>query len=461
MTSHDHTSSLVGKPAAPPRWPGPLPLLTYIRLARENVIAAWPEEAFEAEFMARKMLFRRVFVANSPEAAKHVLQSNADNYAKSVISRRLLVPGLGQGLLTSEGAFWRRQRRIVAPAFQHKRILAFGDAMTSATLDLLGRWDGLDDGATLDVAEEMMRLTLEIISRTMFSSDIGDEFDALGEAITRYQESAGRVRVADLLGLPGWLPRVPSRKARGAIAQLDRTITGIIARRRASGEDKGDLLSMLLLARDQESGEGMSEGQVRDEVATILTAGHETTANALAWTWYLLSGHPEAEARLHEELERTFAGHPPGSGDIAELSYTRMVIEESMRLYPPAHTMSRRALGDDEICGHAIPAGSTVIVSPWLLHRHKALWDDPDDFKPERFSPERSAARPKFAYIPFGGGARVCIGATFAMTEAMLILATVAQRYRLRLEPGHPVEPVGLITLRPRFGLSMRLERRA
>jgi cytochrome P450 len=216
----------------------------------------------------------------------------------------------------------------------------------------------------------------------------------------------------------------------------------------------------LIAARDTETGGGMTPKEVRDQVVTIFMAGHETTSQALSWTWYLLSQHPEAEAKLHDELTTVLEGRTPRYEDIAELRYTRMVIEESMRLYPPAHTFGRQPIAADEILGHRIPAGAEVLIMPWLLHRKPSLWENPDRFEPERFSPERAAARPRFAYIPFGAGPRICIGAAFAMAEAMLILATIAQRYRLHLKPGHPVEPQGLITLRPRYGLQMQLERR-
>jgi cytochrome P450 len=220
------------------------------------------------------------------------------------------------------------------------------------------------------------------------------------------------------------------------------------------------LLARLIAALDTETGGGMTAAEVRDQVVTIFMAGHETTAQALAWTWYLLSQHPAAEAKLHDELATALAGRTPRHEDLAELRYARMVIDESMRLYPPAHTLGRQAIAADEVLGQHIPAGATVLIVPWMLHRKPSLWDNPDRFEPQRFSPERAAARARYAYIPFGAGPRICIGAAFAIEEALLILATIAQRYRLRLKPGHPVEPQGLITLRPRYGLQMGLERR-
>jgi len=425
-----------------------------------NSLAAWTDEAYREEFLTRHLLFRRVFVANSPEAARHVLLDRADNYVKSRIARRLLEP-LGQGLLTSEGALWRRQRHTLAPAFHPKRIEAFTPAMVQAAADMLSGWDALPAGSVVDAAEAMAGLTLDIITRTMFSSDIRDRAAEVRASMVEYQRVGGRPSLADLLGLPGWIPRIRARRERNATAALDDIIFDIVERRRREGGPADDLLGLLLAAHDEESGEGMSDVQLRDEIATIFTAGHETTANALTWTWYLLAFHPQAEARLDAELGAVLDGRLPENADLPRLRYTRMVLEESMRLYPPAHTLSREAIADDEILGRRIPAGSAVLVSPWLLHRHEKLWERPEVFDPERFAPERAAARPRYAYLPFGGGPRICIGAGFAMQEATLILATVAQRYHLSLVPGRRVEPMGLITLRPKGGLLMALERRA
>ena len=245
------------------------------------------------------------------------------------------------------------------------------------------------------------------------------------------------------------------------LADFDKAIDRLLAAREHAGDGQPkDLLTRLIAARDEETGAGMTAQEVRDQVITIFMAGHETTALALTWTWYLLSQHPAVEARLHAELDAVLGGRLPRHEDLARLPYSRMVIEESMRLYPPAHTISRQAIGDDVVLGHGIPARAAIIIAPWLLHRKPAIWDDPQRFDPERFSPERSAARHRFAYIPFGAGPRICIGMAFAMAEAVLILATIAQRYRLRLKKGHPVEPQGLITLRPRYGMRMHLERR-
>jgi cytochrome P450 len=395
---------------------------------------------------------------NAPRGIQRVLLDNAGNYVKSRVARRLVEPGIGRGLLTSEGDAWRRQRRTMAPSFDHRSLMSYTPAMTEAAAALLARWDRLPEGAPLDISGEMMRLTLKIIARTMFSTDADDIGPIVEEAVGRYQREV-RPSLVDLLNLPDWWPRPGTRRWSHIFERLDAVIDRLVRRETVAGGETKDLLARLLEARDAETGRAMEPRELRDQVVTIFMAGHETTAQALTWTWYLLSQHPTEEARLHAELERVLAGRAPRFEDLAQLRYTRMVLEESMRLYPPAHTMSREALAEDEIEGHRVAKGSVVSIVPWLIHRHRTLWDRPDAFDPERFAPERAAERPRFAYIPFGGGPRICIGAGFAMTEALIILAMLGQRYRLRLAPDAAVEPVGLITLRPRHGLPMRLER--
>jgi cytochrome P450 len=307
----------------------------------------------------------------------------------------------------------------------------------------------------------MMELTLHIISQAMFSSDSDEIVDVVESGVSKYQTTV-RPSLLDLLHVPLWLARLLApMPTEGIFNEFDRKVDRLLTERgKQPDAEPKDLLARLIAARDSETGGGMTPKEVRDQVVTIFMAGHETTSLALSWTWYLLSQHPAVEERLHEELASVLQGRTPKYEDAANLRYTRMVIEESMRLYPPAHTFGRQPIAADEILGHRIPAGAEVLILPWLLHRKPSLWENPNRFDPERFAPERAAARPRFAYIPFGAGARICIGAAFAMTEAALILATIAQRYRLRLTPGHPVEPQGLITLRPRYGLRMNLHRR-
>lgn len=453
------TSAFV--PPRPPRFRGTLPPLKALRVARRNLIAVWSDEAFAGRFLQQRFLFRWLFVANSPEAVRHVMVTNGDNYWKSRQMQRALRPLVGNGMFISNGEEWRRQRRMAVPAFHHTRLRSFSDIMTDAALELRGRWDALGAGAEVEITEEMTRITAEVVCRTLFSDDLGEgRAAAVFRGFADYQATLSQIDFFELLGFPRWFPRMPSGKARRAAARIHRVIEEIIADRKRTGEDKGDLLSMFLKARDEETGQPWTDEQVRDEAAVIFLAGHETTASALGWTFYLLSQHPEAEARLHEEVDRVLGGRAPAHDDLPGLPYTRQVFEEALRLYPPVAVFSREAQADDEILGRRIPAGSMVLVVPWLLHRHRALWRDPDLFDPDRFSPERSKGRSKYAFVPFGAGPRTCLGAAFAMIEATIVLATIAQRYRLRLRPGHPVAPLCRLSLRPSDGLPMRLEPR-
>ncbi len=445
--------------AAPPRSRGRMPLLRFLRTLKDSSVATYGDEMFEEAIVERRVLWQRFLIVSAPRGIQHVLLDNAGNYVKSRIARRLVEPGIGRGLLTSEGDTWRRQRRLMAPSFDHRSLTSYVPAMTEATTALVERLDRLPDRAPVDMSVEMMRLTLKIIARTMFSTDAEDVGPIVEDAVGRYQREV-RPGLLDLLNLPDWWPRPATRRWPHIFDRFDAVIGRLMARGATTGGERQDLLTRLLAARDAETGRAMDPREVRDQVVTIFMAGHETTAQALTWTWYVLSQHPAEEAKFHAELERVLGGRAPRFEDLAELRYTRMVLEESMRLYPPAHTMSREALAEDEVEGHRVPKGSVVSIVPWGLHRHRLLWDRPATFDPDRFAPERAAERPRFAYIPFGGGPRICIGATFAMTEATIILAMLGQRYRLRLAPGAVVEPVGLITLRPRNGLPMLLERR-
>jgi cytochrome P450 len=461
VTDHreaDAAAPHLAKPHVPER---PLSLLQFMRVLRDNSLATYRSEAYTADILERRLFWKRTFFVNEPSAIKHILLDNAANYHKTEITRRLLEPGLGRGLLTSEGETWRRHRRIMAPAFDHRSIVGYAPIMTEIAERLVTEWDSRPEGTEVDVAAAMMHATLHIISRTMFSSDSDDIVDIVEKGVERYQAEV-RPGLGDLLELPVWLSRLGSAHHPERIfSEFDRAIDRLLAaRERDPASQPKDLLARLIAARDEETGGGMSAEEVRNQVVTIFMAGHETTALALTWTWYLLSQHPAVEAKLHAELEAVLGGRTPRHEQLGQLPHTRMVIEEAMRLYPPAHTLSRTAMGEDEVLGQRIRKGAQILIVPWLLHRNPRLWQDPERFDPERFAPDRAASRHRFAYIPFGAGPRICIGAAFAMAEAMLILATVAQRYRLRLKPGFPVEPQGLITLRPRHGMRMIPERR-
>ena len=455
------TTTEVPALAAPSRPEGRMSLRQFLRVVRENILATYAPEDFDKDFIARRLLWRRTFVVNEPNGVRHVLLDNAQNYKKSELSRRILEPGLGRGLITTDGELWRRHRRIMAPAFDPRSVAGYAPVMTEVTEEMLAQWDALPERSEVDVAVAMMHTTLHIISRAMFSSDSDEIVDVVERGVSEYQTTV-RPNLLDLLHFPEWLTELISpRMADGILDEFDASVDRLLTERgRAPDAEPKDLLARLIAARDTETGGGMTAQEVRDQVVTIFMAGHETTAQALAWTWYLLSQHPAAEAKLHEELASVLEGRTPRHDDVANLPYARMVLEEAMRLYPPAHTLGRQPIAADEVSGHRIPAGSTVLIVPWMLHRKPSLWERPDRFEPERFSPERAAARPRFTYLPFGAGPRICIGAAFAMEEGILILATIAQRYRLRLKPGHPVEPQGLITIRPRYGLPMILERR-
>jgi cytochrome P450 len=406
-----------------------------------------------------RFVFSNAYLVYHPDSVKHVLQENHRNYNKDVLTYKLFRPFLGMGLLTNDGDSWLHQRRLIQPAFHRKRLAAYGTLMTGTTTTLLERWQARAEGdAPLDIAEEMMRLTLDIVGQALFSVDLTHESSTVGPAVTTLVKFLGDYIFAPFPPLN--IPTQRNRRALAAREELDKVVKSIIARRRQQNEDTGDLLSMLLLARDEETGQGMSDQQVRDEVMTLLNAGHETTANALVWTWYLLSQHPEVERRLYNELDEVLAGSLPTVEHLPDLKYTRMVIEESMRLYPPFCVLSRKAIADDELQGYHIPANSVILVSPYATQHNPEFWPNPERFDPERFTDECVTSRPHYAYFPFAGGPRMCIGSNFSMMEAQLVLATIAQRYQLRLVPGHPVEPQMKVTLRPKYGLPMTLHRR-
>ena len=405
-----------------------------------------------------RFLFWHAYLVNHPDGVKHILQENHQNYTKGIYAYKMFMPLLGQGLVTNSGESWLHQRHLMQPSFHRKRLAAFGTLMTGATVAMLDQWQGFAQcNQPLAVGAEMLRLTLYIAGKALFNIDLSDETHTVGQAVTTVNKL-----LSDYLYTPFPPLNVPTsrnRRLQAACRTLDQVVHGIITQRRQQNTDTGDLLSMLLLARDEETGQGMSDQQVRDEVITLLIAGHETVSAALTWIWYLLSHYPDVEDRLHTELDTVLGGHLPAVDHLARLSYTRMVLEEALRLYPPAWVFGRKAIADDEIGGYFIPANSMIVLSPYMTHHHPAFWENPEVFDPERFTPERSASRPHYAYFPFGGGPRMCIGSNFALMEMQLILATLAQRYKLRLLPGHLVEPEALLSLRPRYGLPMTLHR--
>lgn len=413
-----------------------------------------------------------------PDGVKHVLQDNHKNYSKDTFQYNLLSTITGQGLLTSDGDFWLRQRRLAQPAFHKTRVAGFGPLMGEAAQAMLARWDAhAAAGEPVDVAEEMMHVALQIVGKALFSAEVGGQADALAQAtLTVLDHIVHRARTFGVV--PEWLPTPGNRRHKAAMHTLEGAVYETIRARRPgphppSAAQQGDgappasargglgpeadLLAVLMAARDPDTGEGMSDRHLRDEAMTGLIAGHETVASALAWTWHLLAENPAAEARLGAELAEVLGGRPPAVDDLPRLPYTQAVFEEALRLYPPAWIITRKALGDDEICGYRVPAGALVVTSPYVTHRLPQYWDAPEVFRPERFLPEAAARRQRFAFYPFGGGPRLCIGNGFAMVEAGLIIASVAQRYRPRPVSGHPVVVEPGVTLRPKHGLLMHL----
>lgn len=399
---------------------------------------------------------RKAFLLNHPDFIKDVLVTHHRNFLKSravEITKFLF----GNGLLTSEGDFHLRQRRIIQPVFHHTRISTYGKVMVECASNTAERWQ---EGATVDMHNEMMRLTLAIVARTLFDADVDREIDEISRAVNEFISRFSRSMLPlfeflDKLSLPS------NRRMRKSLESLNSIIYRMIEERRVSKKDRSDLLSMLLQARDEEGDKGgMTDLQVRDEAMTLFLAGHETTANALTWTWYLLSQYAEAEEQLHQELDTVMENREPSVEDFEKLSYTRMVFAEAMRLYPPAWTLARRARGDYKVGGYNIPANAHIIMSQYVMHRDPRYFPNPHRFEPERWAPEQQASRPQFSYFPFGGGPRRCIGESFAWMEGVLVIATLAQRWKMRLVPGHRVKLQPSITLRPKYGMQMIIERR-
>jgi cytochrome P450 len=392
---------------------------------------------------------QNAFFVNDPEIIRDIFITHQGKFKKSRMLERARVL-LGNGLLTAEGESHKRQRRLVQPAFHRERLIGYSSAMVECAAACRGR---LQAGRELDVSKEMMRLTLAIVGRTLFSSSVEAEADEIGAALAQVFDLFELI----LLPFSEWLEKLPLpsvRRFHRARARLDQTIYRLIAERRANPRDTGDLLSMLLLAQDEDGAGGLTDQQVRDEALTLFIAGHETTAVALTWTWYLLSQNPEAERKMREEIDSGVGGRLPSFEDLPKLRYTEHVFAESLRLYPPAWAIGRKVVSDFPAGPYMFPAGSIVLTSPYVTQRDSRWFPEPEAFRPDRWEKE-DPSRPKFAYFPFGGGTRVCIGERFAWMEGVLVLATIAQKWRFELVPGHPVEKQARITLRSRYGMRM------
>jgi cytochrome P450 len=394
------------------------------------------------------------YLLNNPEYVHRVLVTEQRSFMKGQAlqeAKRIL----GEGLLTSEGELHLRQRRLVQPLFHRQRIEGYADTMVSCAERVSERWR---DGERIDAQREMARLTLAIVGRTLFAADVEEEASEIGVALTNALDSI-KTLMLPWSGVIEVLPIPAMRRLQRARQRLDETIYRLIGERKANGSAGDDLLALLVSA-GRDTGEPMSDEQIRDEAMTLFLAGHETTAATLTWTWFLLAQHPDVEARLHEEFEAVLGDRPPRVKDLESLRYTEMVLSEAIRLYPPAWLIGRRALVDFEAGPYVIPARSIVILSPYVSHRDARWFPEPGRFDPDRWTEDARTTRPRWAYFPFGGGTRTCIGEGFAWTEAKLVLATLARQWRLRGVPGHQVELHPRVTLRPKGGMPMTLERR-
>ncbi|HEY0671523.1 MAG TPA: cytochrome P450 [Longimicrobiales bacterium] len=398
---------------------------------------------------------RTIYVVSHPDLIHQILVTQHHNFIKHSFFWRHVTAIFGRGLLTNEGESWLQQRRLMAPAFHRDRIVAYGNVMVDYTQRVLAGWQ---PGQLRNVHQDLMHLTLEIVAKVLFDADVGADADAIGRAFDAVtDEIAARFRrpifIADWVPLPG------NFRYRAGVRALDQLVYRIIAEHHAQGAQGNDLLTMLMNVRD-EHGDRMSDAQLRDEAVTLLLAGHETTALALSWTLYLLALHPEVDARLFAELQEVLGGRPPTPADMPRLPYTENVIREGMRIFPPAYGIGREAVEACEIGGYDVPAGTTIFMSSWVVHRDRRWFDEPQTFRPERWQDGLADRLPRHAYMPFGGGPRICIGNSFAMMETTLLLASIAQRYRMLRESAEPVVPFPTITLRPYGGVQLRVTAR-
>ena len=397
-----------------------------------------------------------VYQLNDPSLIRQVLVEEAEKFHKATLVKRAFRPISREGLLTSDGALWKQQRKLMQPAFHHRQLAGYAGLMADAAQTMM---DSFADGEIRDIGTSMTKLTLGIVVKSLFGADLPPEASEITRSLVPALDATNR-RLNSVVPVPSWVPTPRHLRERRAIAKLDAMLQLLIKARRASTENRDDLLSILLAAVDEESGVRMSDQQLRDEMTILFLAGHDTTASALTWTWYLLSRHPEIELKLSNELDRVLQGRSPCVEDLPKLGYTEMVIREAMRLYPPAPGFAREPVEDVTIGGYEVPRGSVVLVHTWALHHDERFFPDPERFDPERFAPGWEERIPRYAYLPFGGGPRICIGNGFAMMEAKLVLATVSQRWRFALESNEAIRPIQLVTVRPGAPVRMRLERR-
>lgn len=463
-------SATLAEPAARPyRPPAPIPFtkplssLGMLLALRANPVATWGAWAFEMPITSAKTVLGHITVVSAPEGVKHVFVDHAANYVKDDLQLRVLRPGLGDGLLTAEGEAWRRTRRTLAPLFSPRAVEKFTQAMDDKARAQVERLLGQSDEARVNVGAEMARVTFEVLTVTLFSDVIHTSQEKFAQAFSTYFNNQGRLDPLDMLKAPDWIPRFSRFATKPALDFFSAQVKEMIDRRRAliasGGTAPRDLLTLLIEAADPETGKGLSEAEIGSNIVTFMGAGHETTANTLSWTIFLLSKHPDARDAVEREADGADAIPLDEWPD--RLPMIRAVIEEAMRLYPPAASLPREAVEADEIMGTKIPKGSVVVVSPYVIHRHRRLWSDPDLFRPERFLPGAREKIDRHAYIPFGAGPRVCIGQRFAMYEAVIVLTRLMQRLRFAMAPGEGVTPLQRVTLRPAPKLEMLMTRRA
>lgn len=453
MTSAD---IFVPPSVAPPS--RPLPYWRAIRTFLDNPIEAWPRAVYEQPFWSPPRAPRYLYVCD-PEAIGQVLLHQTQHFNKGALFRRMLSPALGEAMLTAEGAHWRWQRQAAAPAFRHERIAAMVPLMTRAAEATLDRWRRAGDGARLDVAAEMVHATFDVILDTMLSGGDGFDIAEASREIEIYLATLGKPNLLDLFDAPAWLRNAFQPRGLQAKRYLQHMVDAVVARRRA-GETRGDLLDMLLTAKDPETGRAMSDVDVRDNVLTFIAAGHETTALALTWSLYLVGRHAGTERRILAEVEEVAGNAAITADHVAGLVFTRQVVLEAMRLYPPVAVLPRHCHETTTLREKRVEKGTIILIPIYALHRHRALWDDPDAFDPDRFAPEKGLEKRRFAYMPFGAGPRICIGMQFALMEAVAILATLVRGARVSPDPDHRIRPLVRITMRPQGGMPMTVRMR-
>ncbi|MGR8947264.1 MAG: cytochrome P450 [Gammaproteobacteria bacterium] len=402
--------------------------------------------------------FFDVYLVNHPEAVRQVLSKNYEHYSKHTIDYRVLKNIMGNGLVSNDGPDWVRQRKLMQPVFSNRNVNSFDKAINDATAKTIRRWETLPADETVWMEREMLRLTYQIVGSTLFGTDIDEYHDDVAEILEIVNLRPQEYKA--LLTMISWLPIASNRRWRKAKKQLDKIVYTLIDQRRAERIQDKDILDRLLGAKDSDTGKGMSETQLRDEVVTLMLAGHETSANALAWTLHLLGIHPEIEQRLYQEIGKVVGDNPATAADLLDMPYLKQVVQESMRVYPPVWAVARRSEEPAEYAGFYIPEKSYIGIVPYALHRDPKHWPDPSRFDPDRFSPENSKGRHSYCYLPFAAGPRACIGASMAMLEIQLVLVQIVRRFKLAMVPNHPIDSVAKVTLRPRHGIAMTIASR-